>query len=96
MSPCFYSWAKSITSGIEGPGEDLTKNFEDSHINQLISPYGWTLIGKFSQGFNKSDPKQGRPSVEDLQKYFLSLDFRSDFNVGLLDNRHLLIKLNCE
>lgn len=28
--------------------------------------------------------------------YNLSLDFRSDFNVGLLDNRHLLIKLNCE
>lgn len=72
--------------------------FGELHIAHLTSSYGWTLIGKFSQGYNKTDPKLGRPSVEveDLQKDFLTLDLRSSFSIGLLDNRHLLIKLHCE
>lgn len=68
--------------------------FEESHVDQLARPYHWSLIGKYSHGYNKLDPKLGHPSIEDLQKYFRSLDLISFYSVGLLDNRHLFIKLN--
>lgn len=34
--------------------------------------------------------------MEDLNKYFASLDLKGEFSIGLLDNRHILIKLNNE
>lgn len=70
--------------------------FEPDHVHHLTRPYFWTLIGKFSQGYNKKDPKTGRPSVEDLQKDFGALDLKAAFPIGFLDNRHLMIKLHSE
>lgn len=70
--------------------------FTDSSMTDLSKPFSWALIGKFSHGYNKQDPKLGRPSVEDLQKYFVSMDFKGSFQLGLLDNRHLLIQFQLE
>lgn len=60
--------------------------FIDHHIHALSEPFTWSIIGKFSQGFNKRDPN----------KYFRTLDFKASFQIGLLDNRHLLITLFSE
>ena len=51
---------------------------------------------KFSKGYNKENPKLGRPPVEELEKYFLSLDLKGEVQLGLLDNRHVLIRLNLQ
>lgn len=53
-------------------------------------------MAKFLQRYNKKGPKLGRPSVEDLQKKFQALDFRESFQIGLLNNHHLLIQLQYE
>lgn len=79
--------------------QDLTGAFPQCSSSPIMSitwPYFWTLIGKFSQGYNKKDPKTGRPSVEDLQKDFGALDLKAAFPIGFLDNRHLMIKLHSE
>lgn len=70
--------------------------FTDAHTDQLSQTFTWALVAKFSHGYNKKDPKLGRPSVDDLQKFFQALDFRGSFQIGLLDNRHLLIQFQCE
>lgn len=67
--------------------------FKPTHIASLSQKFEWSLIGKFSKGYNKSNPKLGRPPVEDLTKYFAAFDFNGEFQIGLLDNRHLLIQL---
>lgn len=67
--------------------------FSSTHITQLSKPFQWALVGKFSQGYNKENPNLGRPPVEELQKSFVALDLKSDFQLGLLDNRHVLIQL---
>ncbi|KAJ8767652.1 hypothetical protein K2173_018210 [Erythroxylum novogranatense] len=66
-------------------------SFKKQHVQRLAQPFQWTLVGKFSYGYNKQNLKLGRPSGEELQKYLEAFDFRGDLNVGLLNNRHLLI-----
>ncbi|KAJ8749334.1 hypothetical protein K2173_018818 [Erythroxylum novogranatense] len=66
-------------------------SFKKQHVQRLAQPFQWTLVGKFSYGYNKHNPKLGRPSGEELQKYLEAFDFRGDLKVGLLNNRHLLI-----
>lgn len=70
--------------------------FEDTHITDLTKSFLWAHIGKFSHGYNKLDSKKRRPSVEELDKYFLTLDLKTPFSIGLLDNRYLLIGLSSE
>lgn len=65
-------------------------------VDSLAHTFAWTLIGKFSHGFNKQNPKLGRPSLEDLEKYFTAMDFNDVFKLGLLDNRHLMIQFRSE
>lgn len=74
----------------------LSLVFEDTHIVDLTKSFSWTLIGKFFHGYNESDLQKGRPSVDDFKKYFQSLDLKSSFSIGLLDNRYLLIRLSSE
>lgn len=52
------------------------------------------LIGKFSKGYNKQQPSLGSPPVKELQNYFEALGLKSEFQLDLLDNRHLLIQLS--
>lgn len=66
------------------------------HVGALSKPFLWTLVGKFAQGYNETNPKLGRPPVEKLQKYFELLDFKGVFSIGLLDNRHILMHLSFE
>lgn len=66
--------------------------FNANQIQNLSQPFRWTLIGKFSQGYNKEDPSLGRPPIENLQKDFVALDLKGEFQLGLLDNRHVLIR----
>lgn len=37
--------------------------FEDANITDLSKPFGYSLIGKFSQDYNKRDPKLRQPSI---------------------------------
>ncbi|KAJ8768321.1 hypothetical protein K2173_021474 [Erythroxylum novogranatense] len=74
-----------------GRPEEPTISFKKQHVQRLAQPFQWTLVGKFSYGYNKQNPKLGRPSGEELQKYLEAFDFRRDLKVGLLNNRHLLI-----
>lgn len=65
-------------------------------MGSLSKSFSWSLIAKFSQGYNKKDPKLGRPSMEDLHKYFVAMDFKQPFSLGLLDNRHAIIHFHSE
>lgn len=50
--------------------------FTDPLILGLSKPYGWSLIGKFTQGYNKFNAKLGRPYVENIPKYLVTMDFK--------------------
>ena len=71
-------------------------SFARKHISALSQHFQWALIGKFSQGYNKTHPNLGRPPVEILQKHFETLDLRGEFQIGLMDNRHLLIQFKLQ
>lgn len=63
-------------------------------VTDFTKPYDFTLIGKFAQGYNKENPLLGRPPIEKLQKDFEAFDLKGEFQLGLLDNRHVLIQLH--
>lgn len=58
--------------------------FDTDVIDSISKPFQFALVGKFSKG---------RPSMDDLRKFFVSLDHKDAFTVGLLDPRHVLIRL---
>lgn len=60
---------------------------------QLAKPYDWVLIGKFTHGYNKANTKIGRPAIEEEGKNFIAIDLKSEFQLGLLEFRHVLIQL---
>lgn len=70
--------------------------FTPTHLHSISKPFAWTLVGKFSHGYNKINPKLGRPSMADLHQYFVALDLKGEFSIGLLDNRHVLIQIQSE
>lgn len=51
-------------------------------------------LGNSLQGYNKQNPSLGRPPVEELEKDFQALDLKRDVQLGLLDNRHVLIQIS--
>lgn len=53
-----------------------------SKKDEYAAPYKWAIVGKFSQG---------RPTLEDLHCYLVSLDLKAQFQIGLLDSRHVMI-----
>ena len=61
--------------------------FAQADLEMLATPYQFALVGKFSKG---------RPKMEDLRKFFHSLDLKEEASVGLMDARHILIKLGTE
>lgn len=70
--------------------------FRPKHLHQLNKPFEWSLIGKFSQGYNRVNPKLGRPSIEHIREHFTAMDLKGEFKLGLLDNRHVLIHLKLQ
>ena len=55
--------------------------FIDEDIENLAIPFHFALIGKFSR----------RPSLSEIHATYNSIGFRSTFNIGLLDKKHILI-----
>lgn len=59
-------------------------NFSQANLVRLAAPFKFALVGKFSRG---------RPSMDEARKFFRSLDLRDEASIGLLDQRHLIIRL---
>ena len=53
----------------------------------MVEPFKLSLVGKFSYG---------RPQMEMIQKFFASLGLKGDVQALLLDNKHMLMKLQFE
>lgn len=66
--------------------------FSRYQISHYSDPYHQTLVAKFSEGYNKQNPNLGRPSLDKLHEYFLALDLHGELQLGLLDNRHVLLR----
>ncbi|XP_027122242.1 uncharacterized protein [Coffea arabica] len=66
---------------------EATIIFSKEDADRLAAPFRWALVGKFSHG---------QPTLEDIRKFFASLDLRDHVSVGLMDYRHVLIKCTTE
>ncbi|XP_027150383.1 uncharacterized protein LOC113750625 [Coffea eugenioides] len=62
-------------------------SFSMEDIERIAAPFQYALVGKFSRG---------RPIMDDLRKFFHALDLTAKFSLGLLDRRHILIRLSNE
>ncbi|XP_027166481.1 uncharacterized protein LOC113766495 [Coffea eugenioides] len=62
-------------------------SFAREAIEAVAQPFCFSLVGKFARK---------RPLMEDIRKFFLSLDLKATFSIGLLDARHVLIRLHNE
>ena len=58
--------------------------FSQEVIHKLSDPFRYALVGKFARG---------RPSLELVRKFFVTLDLKQPVSVGLLDPRHILIRV---
>lgn len=86
---------------LDWPQKDMHKGypaitFTKQHVTGLSQNFQCALIDKLSQGYNKTNPCLGQSPVDQLQKYFDALDFRGTFQLGLMDNRHLLIQFQLQ
>ncbi|XP_071906094.1 uncharacterized protein [Coffea arabica] len=61
--------------------------FSEEDIAKLSAPFKFAVVGKFSHG---------RPSLEVIRKACSAIGFKSNFAVGLLDQRHILIRFCLE
>ena len=61
--------------------------FSLSDLARAAAPFHLALVGKFSRGW---------PAMEEIRKFFNTLDLKAAFSVGLLDHRHVIIRLNSE
>ena len=62
-------------------------HFSTAEIQEMVEPFKLALIGKFSFG---------RPPMDFIRKFFTSLELKGNSQISLLDNRHILIKLEIE
>nr|XP_027090446.1 uncharacterized protein LOC113711482 [Coffea arabica] len=61
--------------------------FSAEDIAKLSAPFTFAVVGKFYHG---------RPSLDVTRKSLLAIGFKSTFTVGLLDQRHILIRFCLE
>nr|XP_027120471.1 uncharacterized protein LOC113737437 [Coffea arabica] len=61
--------------------------FSPLDVSKFAASFQLSLVGKFSKG---------RPPMEDIRRFFKALDLKDEFSVGLLDHRHVLIRLASE
>ncbi|XP_071925054.1 uncharacterized protein [Coffea arabica] len=80
LSPC------KIKTAAQYRGEP-TVLFSEEDIAKLSAPFKFAVVGKFSHG---------RPSLDVIRKSFSAIGFKSNFAVGLLDQRHILIRFCLE
>ena len=57
--------------------------FSDEDVALLSSPFKFALVGKFSHG---------RPSIAEIRSVFETIGLKAAFNIGLLDQKHILIR----
>ncbi|KAL9420883.1 hypothetical protein AB3S75_038453 [Citrus x aurantiifolia] len=62
-------------------------HFSTAEIQTMAEPFKLSLVGKFSFG---------RPPMELIRKFFVSLGLKGNCQISLLDARHVLIKLALE
>ncbi|XP_027181956.1 uncharacterized protein LOC113780347 [Coffea eugenioides] len=62
-------------------------SFPRDAIEAAAQPFQFALVGKFSRT---------RPAMADIRKFFLTLDLKGFYSIGLLDGRHVLIRLHNE
>ena len=62
-------------------------SFSTAAMESIATPFRFSLVEKFS--------KQ-RSAMEAVRKLFTSLDLHDSFSIGLLDARHVLIRLHNE
>lgn len=65
------------------PSIKITKQ----RLQAYTDPYKWPIIRKFSQG---------RPMLKDIHSYFVALELKGTFQLGLLDARHIIINFQTE
>ena len=61
--------------------------FTKEDAERLAAPLCLALMGKFSHG---------RPPLEEIRKFFASLNLHDQLSVGLLDYRHVLLRCSSE
>nr|XP_027109270.1 uncharacterized protein LOC113729143 [Coffea arabica] len=61
--------------------------FSEEDIAKLAAPFQFAVVGKFSHG---------RPNLDAIRKSFTTIGFTSSFTVGLLNQRHILIRFCLE
>ncbi|XP_027071974.1 uncharacterized protein [Coffea arabica] len=61
--------------------------FSKKDIAKMVAPFKFAIVEKFSHG---------RPSLDAMRKSFSTIGFQSSFNIGLLDQRHVLIRFGLE
>ena len=62
-------------------------SFSMEDIERIAAPFPYALVGKFSRG---------RPLMEKLRKFFQALNLKAEYSLGLMDRRHVLIRLSNE
>ncbi|XP_071928129.1 uncharacterized protein [Coffea arabica] len=89
-----------MASGTRGRGGGLGRSLEreQEHEPDQVA----TAIQRMADLLERMADQQvekftrNRPRIEDIRKFFLSLDLKDSFSVGLLDSRHVLIRLHTE
>ena len=61
--------------------------FLDGDVFALSAPFKLALVGKFSRG---------RPTMEELRKFFQAVGYKGVYSLGWLDPRHVLITFTSE
>ncbi|PKA62220.1 hypothetical protein AXF42_Ash015105 [Apostasia shenzhenica] len=61
--------------------------FSKKEITNMSTKFGWIAVGKF--------PIK-RPTMDDIRLFFISLDFVGAFQVGLYDQKYILIQFTLE
>ena len=66
---------------------EATVYFSQEEINKVAAPFKLSLVGKFSHGW---------PKLEDIGKFFHTLDLKQNVFVGHMDSRHVLLRFSSE
>nr|XP_027083516.1 uncharacterized protein LOC113705806 [Coffea arabica] len=61
--------------------------FSREDIVKLAAPYKFVVVGKFSHG---------RPKLDDVRRFFSTLNLKNSVTIGHLDARHVLMRFNQE
>ncbi|KAL6578123.1 hypothetical protein OROMI_010451 [Orobanche minor] len=61
--------------------------FSNEELEELVAPFEFTLVGKFSHGF---------PTMKILKSIIGNLNLKGKYSVSLLEHKHVLFRFTCE